>query len=422
MTDASDNSPTAETYKRREVPLILLNIGVLAALFVVHVGFLWQIGAPSAALLATLAIRFVLLIGELYWLQRLDDHTDAKILAIHGRVAIVLNIVFAFAASLLGGTADSHYSVLMIIPIIQAAFRFRLGPTLAIVAATVILTFLEVWIFFLRRPPVEYGEFFEAATVSLIFLVVGVVVQLLAGGLRGEEIKLQTSLRELRETQARLVAEEKLAAVGALAGSIAHEIRNPVAMIASSLEMAAKQPVGTPLRSEMMDIAAVESKRLETLTDDFLSFARRRELSVKSENVRDTLAYVASLAKARFSERRIEIEVDCEPQLAASFDAGQIQQALLNLMINAADASADDGVVRVGATRSNTVVLFVENEGEAIGADEADRLFEPFFTTKPRGTGLGLAIVGNIAKAHGGVCRLAVNQPRHVRFEIELPA
>lgn len=411
-----------ESYKRQEITLILLNMAVLAALFVVHIVFLFEIGYPSKFLLITLAARFILLIIELIWLQTVMENVSPKTIKIHSHISIWLNIIFAFVASSFGGTPDSHYSVLMVIPIIQAAYIFNLVKTIGIVTITIILTFLEVWLFFQQRPPIDYGEFFEAATVSLILLVVGIVVWLLVRNLRGEESKLQESLNELRETQARLVSEEKLAAIGQLSSAIAHEIRNPVAMIASSLAMASKQAENSPLRQEMFDIATQESSRLETLTDDFLAYARTKEPEIKLNNVCETLEYVAGLAKARLAEKNISTQIICDKDFSAEFDASQIRQALLNLVLNAADASAQNDIIKIGVVKENKLTkLFVENSGEAISAEIAAKIFEPFFTAKPKGTGLGLSIVRNIARSHSGDILLEKNENGCVRFSIILP-
>lgn len=411
-----------ESYKRQEIALTLLNIGVVAALFAVHIVFLFQIGFPSKFLLSTLAIRFIILIFELLWLQKITVNVDEHKLTVHTHISIWLNIVFAFVASIFGGTADSHYSVLMIIPIIQAAYRFSLIKTLVITTITIILNFLEVWIFFLQKPPIEYGEFFEAATVSLIFFVVGFVVWLLIGNLRVEETKLKASLAELNETQTKLVAEEKLAAVGQLSSAIAHEIRNPVAMIASSLELAMKQPENSTLRAEMFEIATQESNRLESLTTDFLAYARTKEPEIKLNNICDTLEYVASLAKAQLTEKEIRLEIYCKNNLTANFDASQIRQALLNLVINASDSTFPKGLIKIGCLEENqSVKLFVENNGEKIPAEIITKIFDPFFTAKPKGTGLGLSIVRNIARSHKGDIYLANNENGMVRFVINLP-
>ncbi len=411
-----------ESYKRQEIALILLSMGAVSALFLVHIIFLFEIGFPSGFLLSTLAFRFIILIVELLWLQRVSVNIDNNKLTLHTHFSIWLNIVFAFVASIFGGTPDSHYSVLMIIPIIQAAYRFNLLKTLAITAVTMVLTFLEVWIFFQRKPPIDYGEFFEAATVSLIFLVVGFVVWLLVGNLREEETKLKLSLEELKEMQAKLVAEEKLAAVGQLSSAIAHEIRNPVAMIASSLEMAARQSENSPLRAEMFEIATQEASRLETLTSDFLAYARTKEPEIQTNSVRDTLEYVASIAKARLTEGGISLEIICDADITTRFDAPQIRQALLNLILNAVDATKRNGNIKMGCNiENNQMKLFVENTGEVISDDILPKIFEPFFTAKPKGTGLGLSIVRNIARSHKGEITLATNEPGRVRFEFILP-
>lgn len=197
-----------DSYIKQETILILLNISVLAALFVAHIGFVSLLGKPSSLLLLTLSARFITLILELIWVQKLNENVGSKLINIHTHFSIWLNIAFAFIASFLGGTADSHYSVLMIIPIITAAYRYNLLRTILVICVTIALTFLEVWLYFKRNPPFEFTEFFEAATVSLIFFVVGIVVWLLVGNLRSEERKLQESFETLQKMQEKLLAEE----------------------------------------------------------------------------------------------------------------------------------------------------------------------------------------------------------------------
>jgi signal transduction histidine kinase len=408
-----------DTYKKQETVLILLNVAVIAALFLVHISFISLLGRPTNALLLVLAVRFVILIFELLWVQRLSAESSQAAISIHVHLSIVLNVAFAFLASLSGGTADSHYSVLMVIPILSAAYRFNLTRTLIVTAVTIILTFLEVWLFFRAYPPVDVTEYFEAATVSLVFLVVAVIVWLLVGNLRTEEEKLAESLSELQRLQAKLVAEEKLAAVGQLSGAIAHEIRNPVSMIASSLKMAEGHAIGSPARQEMFAIATEEAKRLETLTNDFLAFARTKEPSIKPVPVAESVGYIASLVKAHLIEKELALDVECDGSLIFRMDASQMQQALLNLVTNAINATPARSRIVIGAEQRDGVsVLFIENPGDPIPEDIADRIFEPFFTDGARGTGLGLSIVRNIARAHGGDVYLAINDNGKVRFEI----
>jgi signal transduction histidine kinase len=407
-----------ETYKRQETALILLNIAVLAALFFVHIVFLSILGRPSSSLSITLAVRFVILIFELLWVQRLTEGSE-RFIAFHTHLSILLNITFAFLASIFGGTADSHYWVLMVIPIVSAAYRFNLLRTMLVAATAILLTFVAVWLYFREHPPVDVSEYFEAATVSLIFLVIAVVVWLLVGDLRTEEEKLSNSLDDLRFVQEKLVAEEKLAAIGQLSSAIAHEIRNPVSMIASSLKMAEGREPGSPIRQEMLDIATVEAKRLETLTTDFLAFARSKEPELRPVTVRDSLEYLAGLSKARQAEKGLELELRCSDSLIFTMDTSQMQQAVLNLVMNAINATPSGGRVTIGAEeRGDESVLYVENTGGRIPGEITSKIFEPFFTSGDSGTGLGLPIVRNIARAHGGSVYLASNENGNVRFEI----
>ena len=408
-----------ETYKKQETVLILLNIAVLAALFFVHISFISLLGRPGLVLLLTLAVRFLILIFELLWVQRLDQESSQRSIDTHVHISIVLNITFAFVAAISGGTADSHYSVLMIIPILSAAYRFSIVRTLMVTGVTIVLTFLEVWLFFRANPPADVSEYFEAATVSLVFLVVAIVVWLLVGNLRNEEEKLGRSLDDLRKLQEKLVAEEKLSAIGQLSSAIAHEIRNPVTMIASSLKMAEKHEPGSATRLEMFNIATEEAKRLETLTTDFLAFARTRQPERKPIAIYDLLNYIAGLAKARVSEKEISLQVECDEQLSCDIDASQMQQAILNLLTNAINASPPDSRIKLGAASRDTgTVIYVENMGPAIPANLVERVFEPYFTSGANGTGLGLSIVRNIARAHDGEVSLAVNEQDNIRFEI----
>jgi signal transduction histidine kinase len=208
--------------------------------------------------------------------------------------------------------------------------------------------------------------------------------------------------------------------MGRLSTAIAHEIRNPVAMITSSIT-SAKQSSG-PEREEMFAIASEEAGRLSRLTTEFLDYASTRLPNLTSTSIADTVAYIADAARAHASQKGVKFELQVPDTLLATADAGQLQQALMNLVLNAVDASPAQGTILLRARPQNhTVLIEVENAGSPIPDAIRSRLFEPFFTTKPRGTGLGLAIARNIARAQGGDLRLAENGPSCVRFSITLP-
>jgi signal transduction histidine kinase len=269
---------------------------------------------------------------------------------------------------------------------------------------------------------VELDEYFEAGTASLIFLLTGVLVWFLVNHLRRKEIGLAENLLELTKTRERLLQEEKLAAVGRLSAGIAHEIRNPVAMISSSLATAIRSPLSPGEREEMFDIAAKEADRLERLTNDFLAYAKPRTPEFQLANVMDTLAYVASVCRAHALRQHVDVRVEGPEEVVAWMDALQVQQALLNLAMNAVGASAPESVVVLRAENEGEHVrIDLENGNGPISESVVPSIFEPFFTTKLSGTGLGLAIAHNIARAHGGRLQLTLNTPETVRFTLTLP-
>ncbi len=412
------------TLRDQESILILLNLCLLTAIAVVHVLFGPALGPPSRGFFVLLMGRFLMQTLELAWLNGGQDPPDNRMLRAYAGASIWVNIAFAFVIALLGGKEETHYVVLMVIPVIAAAFRYGATGIAVVVAATTGLTFLEVWIYYRRHLPMGTTEYFEATNVVLVYGVVAPVVALLVGRLRREQGKLRHSLAELERARDRLVSEEKLAAVGRFASAIAHEVRNPVAMIVSSLELAKDASTDAARRDEWREVAGTEARRLEALTGDFLLYARQRKPEKHRTPVATTVGYVAGLAQARLSQAGLQLTVQCAEDLVAPFDPFQVHQALLNLMMNACDATPSGGLITMGArpVPGGGVALFVENSGPAIPENVVPKLFEPFFTTKPRGSGLGLAISRAIARGHGGDLVLEVNEPGRVRLALNIPA
>jgi two-component system sensor histidine kinase HydH len=413
-----------EGFRCQECNLILLNLGVLVALFLLHVLFMSLLGPPSKIVLILLGARFAEQTLEFLWLQGRAQPLPAGAATAYMHVSVWVNVAFAFLVSVLSVAEDSHYWVLMVVPVLAAGFRFSLLYTLTVAMVGGALMLMEVWLYFVEHPPVHVSEFFEAATMSVLLLVIGGVVWTLAQSLRTEHGRLSESLTALRTAQAELVAKEKLAAIGRLSSAIAHEIRNPVGMIVSSLALTKRGSPSAEQREEVLGIVQAEAKRLERLTEDFLAYARTRPPEKKPSSVRMTLDYVADIARARARECDVAIVTEGGDDVNATFDPFQIQQALLNLALNAVEATAPGGRVALGAGLADGRALefHVENSAEEpIPENVQSQLFEPFFTTKPAGTGLGLSIARNLARAHGGDLALTRNGAGGVRFTLTLP-
>jgi two-component system, NtrC family, sensor histidine kinase HydH len=423
-TGSSFTASDLPSFRQQESVFIILNIGLLASLLTLHTIFASYWGRPTAALALVAGAVVLVNTAELVWVRGLTLQPKPWTLTLLTWSSICVNLAAAGSLAVLVDHEDSPYFAVAIVPVLVAAFRLSLPALAGVVGVATFLNFASVDYYFRHHPPVDSGEFFEAGINALIFAIAGLLVSLLVKQIRENESNLARNLLELKQARAKLLEEETLAAVGRLSSAIAHEIRNPVAMISSSLAMAKRASIDIEQRYEMCDIAAREADRLEKLTTDFLSYARPRRPETSPTVVLDTLEYVASVCRAHAVERQVAIEVEAPESLEAELDPAQIQQALLNLVMNAVDSSPRGGTVRLKSDWDgfSEVKVWVTNSGAQIPETVLPRIFEPFFTTKARGTGLGLAIARNIARAHGGDLSISSNQPGNICFCLRLPA
>ena len=421
IRESSLLAPDFRSFKRQELIFVSLNLFLLAALLLVDILFFSYFGTPPPALLVVLAAGFLANAVELMLLRgKKFLSADRTVALTWGMIA--LNMAIAFALASLSYRQGIQYFALMIAPILQAAFILSLGATLLTVTSSASLIFFWVWNYFRLHPPQALSEYIEAGTISLIFAIVGLLVWALVNHLRSKQADLAKSLVELEQARDRLLIEEKLAAVGRFSTAIAHEIRNPIAMISSALTTAFSREPDSAERQEMFEIAAKEASRLEKLTTDFLVYARPRSPVKERGDVADSIGYVADVCRPRATERAVAIRTETPDGLWADIDGGQLQQALLNLAMNAIEASPSGAAVVLRGRRDNERIrIEIENRHGPIPADAVGCIFEPFFTTKPSGTGLGLAIAHSIVLAHGGELVLSRNEPDLVQFSIVLP-
>lgn len=412
-----------ESFKQQESTFVLLNLFVLVVLLLIHALFASHWGDPSRSLIGILAGGILAQGGELLWLQLRVRPLTRRLIAILSWSPIAFNILMALGLATVSNRPDTQYFILLAIPVSVAAFRFALLTSIAVVAVVDFINFLWVWEYARHQPRPPIGEYFEAMTVSLIYAVVGILIWLLVNDLRQKEGKLAQSMIDLEQARERLLREEKLAAVGRLASAIAHEVRNPVGAIVSALSTANQDGLTASDRVEMFQIASKEAGRLERLTSDFLVYARPLGPRRIACSIDDLVGYVAEVCSAKAAESRVALVVEERNGLIAEIDAGQIQRALINLAMNAIEASPHGGRVGLRSTLEPNGMIRIEvsNDGNTILPEIEAIIFEPFFTTKESGTGLGLAIARGIANAHGGDLVLAANDPGRVSFALTFP-
>lgn len=396
---------------------IILGVVLLA----IHALFAPILGEPSLPVVLLLGLLLALKTSEWLWLHKLSRKLTEKEARIENHVSIASIFVVTALLTYFTNRDESPYFVLLAIPILQSAYMFGLLATVSTIVAADTTILFWIWHYYALHPPARLPEYLEIGILCVVYLLMGLLVWLLVNQLKRNQSRLKDILESLQATRERLISEEKLAAVGRLASGVAHEIRNPVAMISSSLTTATSPGIDEDEREEMFAIAARESKRLESLTADFLTYARPSPLRRSPVLMNDQLSYIAAATKAHGASRGVAILSQLDNELPVDVDAPQIEGALLNLVLNAIDATPTGGSVKLNASLTGNVLsIEVEDSGPAIPESDLPQIFEPFFTTKPSGTGLGLAIARRAAIAHGGDLQLTQNRDGCVTFSMTL--
>jgi two-component system NtrC family sensor kinase len=251
--------------------------------------------------------------------------------------------------------------------------------------------------------------------------------------------RLVATVDRLKATQAQLLQAEKLSAIGQLVAGVAHELNNPLTSVIGYAQLLQEEltdvPPGEPLRagaqlSHDLRRIAEESERAARIVRNLLAFARRQTAARAEQDVADIMTRVLALRSYEFRLNAIDLQTDFEAGLPPVLgDGGQLQQALLNLLLNAEQAMRSRPVrrIEVGARRmphAGAVELFITDTGHGIPDENVRRIFDPFFTTRDvgEGTGLGLSICYGIVRDHGGAIAVESRVGQGTTFRLLLPA
>ncbi len=237
--------------------------------------------------------------------------------------------------------------------------------------------------------------------------------------------RVQEVAERLQQHQREMLRAQQLAAVGQLAASVAHEVRNPLTAIKMLVEVALRPRERKSLTADDLEVIHAEIARLEQTVQGFLDFARLPTPQRSPCDLREVLGQAVELVQLRAQQQGVVIDVDCPQRaVAANVDRGQLNTVLVNLFINALDAMPRGGHLQVdlAALPEKGIQLTVADTGSGIAPEMADRLFVPFASTKPTGTGLGLSISLRIIEEHGGRVTAANRPEGGACFTILLPS
>lgn len=234
-----------------------------------------------------------------------------------------------------------------------------------------------------------------------------------------EMVEARTS--ELRETQEKLVRNEKLAVLGQLAGGVGHELRNPLAVINNALYyLKLVGANGNEKVKEYLGIIETEAHTAEKIISDLLDFARIKSVDVEVVSACGLVTHVLTrFPAAKAVNVRLEIPEDL-PKFYA--DPRQMEQVLGNLIINACQAMSAGGELIISARQEKEMItIAVQDNGVGIPPENMEKIFEPLFTTKARGIGLGLAVSQKLAEANDGRIEVQSEAGKGTTFTVYLP-
>jgi signal transduction histidine kinase len=240
---------------------------------------------------------------------------------------------------------------------------------------------------------------------------------------------------EKRDLARRAQVAEKLATVGTMTAGLSHEIRNPLNAASLQLQVLERRIQRLPKGEqgallEPLHLVRDEIKRLNQVLEDFLQLARPREFTPVELDLRAVVDRVLDFLGGELERRVLKLERDLPEGLPpVAGEEGRLRQVVVNLLLNAFDATPAGGTIRVSARLAGggrpgdegQIALVVEDTGGGIAPAAREKIFEPFFTTKGQGSGLGLSIVQGVVAQHGGSITVGASPLGGARFVVELP-
>lgn len=343
--------------------------------------------------------------------------------------ALIGDLMFAtLLVYFTGGVKSDFYLAFYLLTALQA-FYYGLLRGLAVALSASILYLFSSW-------PIPSWEAWLSGALRVAFLwLIAVSLGLLSE--RGKQImrelqekkdNLERAYRELEQAQRHLVQSEKLAALGTLSAGLAHEINNPIGVIASRVEcmLWEAKDVGLPREvQEDLKVIKKHAHRVAKLAQGLLSFARQSSWDFKPLNLNQLIDETLLLVEKQLAKEGIHVEKRLHPDLPKVYgSANHLEQVLINLITNAREAMPKGGKLLIESRlgQDSQVQFLISDTGKGIPEEVLPRIFDPFFTTKAGGTGLGLSISYGIVQEHRGTIEVESRVDQGSTFIVTLPA
>ena len=240
---------------------------------------------------------------------------------------------------------------------------------------------------------------------------------------------IMDDITERVELEAQLSQADKLSSIGLLAAGVAHEVNTPLAVISSYTQMLAKQLQTDQQKAGLLEKITRQTFRASEIVNNLLNFSRTSGAEFADVDVNKIITDTLALLEHQFRTSRITVEDELTDHLPTiQGNTGRLQQVFLNLFLNAKDAMAGGGRLRVATSNGNGVSVAVSDTGSGIAPEHIARIYDPFFTTKTtpqegrnRGTGLGLSVTYGIIQEHAGKIRVESRPGEGTTFYLDFP-
>lgn len=320
------------------------------------------------------------------------------------------------------------------IPILIGAFQFGIRGGLGTAAAVSVLYFPHIMF--------HWGGLVEGNLMRFVQIILFNIIGYLTGLKAQKEMEENSKFRQaniqlnekldllkqrdekISEMEEQLRQADRLAIVGELTASLAHEIRNPLASIQGATEIIKDECTLSEKQYEFLNILLTETERLNQVVSNYLHFSHKQDKQISRLDIRKIIEDSVFMLQKQAAKKNIRLKTQLpQADLIVKTDRNQLWQILMNLLINAIQAMEHGGEIQVSVeTDNNHLIISVADQGPGIPESISNDVFKPFFTTKLEGTGLGLAIVKRIADSYNWQVSFEPNTPNGTIIKLKMEA
>jgi two-component system sensor histidine kinase PilS (NtrC family) len=322
---------------------------------------------------------------------------------------IIVDTVIVSIVVFITGCYASIFSFLYLLVIVCSSILLSRKGSMLIAALSSIQygLMLELEYYRVLKPFVQIhlrtmGDDLTLVTYKIVITMISCFAVAWLSSILAEQAR--SSRQELRAMESHVRRVEQLAYMGEMAAGLAHEIRNPLASLSGSIQILKEEFQFPPDQARLMRIVLREADRLSSLVSDFLLFAKPPSGNIAEIPVAEVITEIVSVFQNDANHtRKIPITTELIPDVRITMDPAHFRQILWNLLLNAAEAIADEGQIHIRMKGHNGQVdVQVMDTGQGIAPENIPLIFNPFFTTKASGTGLGLSIVHRLVVSYNG--------------------